>query len=133
MKKDNKNLKVWLINIFTIALVLYLSSLLYPEDVVFGNNLISLPLAIIFNALILTGILALIKPILFKLKLKKMNDMYWSLSYAVTNIVVIWLLAKFAVNTGFGISSFIVAVGLGLVLTIIQYFLWKWQESKMKR
>lgn len=133
MKKDNKNLKVWLINVFTIALVLYLSSWLYPKDVVLGNNLISVPLAVIFNALILTALLASIKPVLFKLKLKKMTDWYWALSYAVTNIVAIWILARFAVSTGFGISSFTVAISLGLVLTIIQYFLWKWQEGKMKR
>lgn len=46
----------------------------------------------------------------------------WMLVYFLVNTAAIWLIGRGAILTGLGISSWIVAVVLGLVLDIVQGF-----------
>ena len=130
MKKENYKL---LVSISVVnAIVLYVGSMLFPTDLVLGNNILSPILAALVTGAILSAVMALPEPILKSLKLKIKNEMHLALVYLVFNILGLWVLAKLANYSGFGVSSYMVVVVLGLVLNTLQYGVWKMLDSKKK-
>ncbi len=130
MKKENYKL---LVSISVVnAIVLYVGSMLFPTDLVLGNNILSPVLAALVTGTILSAVMALLEPILKSLKLKIKNEMHLALVYLVFNILGLWVLAKLANYSGFGVSSYMVVVVLGLVLNTLQYGVWKMLDSKKK-
>ena len=49
----------------------------------------------------------------------KMFFYYW-----LTNFVAIWILARFAALSGFGIEAYYWAISLGFVANLVQWVLW---------
>lgn len=124
-KEDNKKLQFWALIWFTNAAVLYLASLIFPSWVVFGNVTLPGGIALVITSLILTLLLTQVMPAIKALKLKIEGEIQMGLIYGVVNIVGLWLWARGAVYTGFGISSVWVAITLGVILTLIQWKIWK--------
>ena len=130
MKKENYKL---LVSISVVnAIVLYVGSMLFPTDLVLGNNILSPVLAALVTGTILSAVMALLEPILKSLKLKIKNEMHLALVYLVFNILGLWVLAKLANYSGFGVTSYIVVIILGLVLNTLQYGVWKMLDGKKK-
>lgn len=128
MSKDVlKFISYWLIN----GIVLYLASLIVQGHVVFGNAIVSLPLALIFTSLLLTVIITLVVPVFDILKIKVEKESVWRLIYLGVNIGAIWVLARISPATGFGISRFWVAIILGIILNILQWISWKYIAKKV--
>ena len=50
----------------------------------------------------------------------KMSDKTWLLAYYVVNGISLWITGRFAELIGLGLSSWMVAVLLGLVLSLLQ-------------
>ena len=108
---------IWLVN----AAVIYLASLFYSQDVVLGNAFLPNWIALILVSLILTLILTQVKPVTVALKIKSKSKITIGIISLAVNIVVLWLLARLAIYTGFGVSSVFAVLILGIVLEIVQY------------
>lgn len=124
MEKNN-NVMFWLTMGVANALVLYIASMVFPTMVVLGNAGLSNFMAAILTAALLTVLLYLVKPVLQASKVKVKGNMAINITYGAANIVGLWVLAKMAVYTGFGITGFIVAIALGIVLSAVQFGIWK--------
>lgn len=124
-KTGRKMVKMWTVIFVVNAAILYLISILLPNFVVLGNDSLSVFAALIVSSLILTLILTQVYPLIKTLKIKADSELFWSFIYTIANIGALWLIARGATHTGFGISSFLVAIELGIVLVIAQYFIWK--------
>jgi uncharacterized membrane protein YvlD (DUF360 family) len=111
----------WVLNL----VVFFVAHWLFREQVVFGNILLPYWAALLVASFLQTGVVFLVKPILVRSGLKLKGDLNWVLIYTVANIVTVWVLARLAFLTGFGISSFIVAIVLGIILIICQWILGK--------
>ncbi len=115
------------------ALVLYAANLLFPGQVVLGNHLISRNMAILANSLIISLIAVGATPIIEwgrDALNYKLSDSHWMLLYFVIDTLAVWLVARFAEMLGFGIASWVVALGLGFVLDFAQGMLVKLMFSQ---
>ena len=131
MKKNQQcQHNYWTILAVVNALFLYLSSLIFPENVVLGNSSIPNILAAIIVAILMVVVYILGEKIILLLKIKP--DIYKIFgTQTLLNIIALWFLGRLALFLGFGISSFLVAIILGLFLTGIQYGLKTvYQEKK---
>ena len=115
----------WALSFAANFAVIYIASITYPTQVVLGNSIVSPFSAGIITALILTLLLAQVMPFIKTVKIKVKKDNYWAAIFAVANIGLVWLLARFAVYTGFGIASVVTALILGLILNLVQYGIWR--------
>lgn len=111
------------------AAIVWLANALFPNNVVLGTWSISKPWAIIHSM----GILALIDTFtipfirICELKYKKnLTSMHWMIIYFLVNTGGIWLIARFAGEIGLGISSWLVAILLGIVFDLFQGLGMKW-------
>ena len=134
MKKTEKNLlNLWASIFLTNSVLIYIASMLYPAHIVLGNDALSRWAATVVTSLILTLILAISYPLVASMKLKKDKELISNIFYIAINIIGVWLLARGAIYTGFGITSFIVAVVLGAILAISQYFIWMTSVARKKK
>jgi uncharacterized membrane protein YadS len=133
MKKDKMDISFWLIMAVANAIVIYLASLLFPMLVVLGNDKVPNILALLFTALLLTLILSLVAPVSKILKLKVTGDLSINTTYGIANIAGLWVLGRLASFIGLGISSFVVAIVLGVILSIVQFVLWRTLAGKKGR
>lgn len=120
----------WTIIWFTNAVVLYLASLVFPSWVVLGNATLPGWMALVIASLILMLLLTQAMPAVKALKIKIEGKMQMGLIHGIVNIVGLWLLARGALYTGFGILSVWVAIALGVILTLIQWKIGKNWEKK---
>ncbi len=107
------------------SVVLYLANTFFPNNVVLGTANIPYLWAIkhSMGALALVG--AFVIPfvrVLEKERKKNFTTTEWMLLYFIINTAGIWVIARFAEQFGLGISSWRVAVLLGLVLDFVQGF-----------
>ena len=134
MKKYIPFLCFWLLN----SIILYLSGIFFPKNIVLGNVGLSTIMATFVAGFAVAVIGKAIKPIfkkvgleLFKrsgIKLGREHQKF--LFYWGANSVAIWLAARFSFLLGFGISSYIWALGLGLALNLIQWACWLTLKKK---
>lgn len=118
MKNKYANfLGLWIVN-FVIFLV---ANLLFGNRVVFGNGILPYIVALLVTSFLLTAVIFLVKPAVNYTGLKIKGGLNWFLIYIIADIVLVWVLARLAILTGFGISSYLVAVVLGIVLNIGQW------------
>jgi hypothetical protein len=109
---------------FTVnSLVVYLASVFFPGQVVLGTQHITAGWALIHAI----GSLALINTFAIpfirefeKMKGRMLTPKEWVIDYFFINLVGVWVLARFAEQLGFGISSWVVAVVLAVVLDAAQ-------------
>ncbi len=111
----------WVFN----SLYFYLAFLIFPGEIVLGNNIRSSVVASMLAGFLLTIILCLV-PLIMKIKgVKLKEEKQQALIYLVFNVVGIWVIARMAFFTGLGVSSFWVAIILGLVANFLQWGVWK--------
>lgn len=120
-------LGVWFVNF----LVLLLAWLLGGQTVVLGNLIWPPVMGAVITGLALAIIITLVKPIFEVAKIEIKNENYWTLLYLVVNIVGLWVLARLATYTGFGIVRFWVAIVLGIIITALQWTLNKYTLPRL--
>lgn len=105
------------------GLVLLLANSLFPQQVVLGTQFITRGWAVIHSM----GTLALINTFAIpffreyeKSRGKMLTSQEWMVGYFVLNFVGVWVIARFANQLGFGISSWMVALVLAAVLDVVQ-------------
>lgn len=121
---SGKQLAMTFIAFFVIhSVVVYLANMFFPEDVVLGNHFFSPTMGLVYSMLPLTlltvGCIPFIEYVAEKFN-RTVSNMEWMVDYLLINTAGIWILARFAEWIGFGISSWMVAVALGVVITILQ-------------
>jgi uncharacterized membrane protein YvlD (DUF360 family) len=117
----------WVINL----LVLYLGYMVGTGSIVLGNASLTPVSAAIITGLLLTIIIFLVQPVLDILKIKAGDEKSLNLIYLVLNIVGLWVLARLAAYTGFGIVRFWVAIILGIIVTFFQLAFEKYLVKKI--
>jgi len=103
--------------------VVVIAHWLFPASVVLGTNLISPFLALLNSMVVLTlfsvGAVPLIE-LVQDLRQHKIGPTEWMLLYFGVNTIGFWIIARFAEQLGLGLSSWIVAALLGLVVSAVQ-------------
>ena len=120
-------LSFWITN----SVFFYIAYIVVPNLLVLGNNVRSPVIASMASGFLLTIFLAITPIILNLLNVKIKNENNMTFVYLVVNIIGIWAIARLALFTGFGISSFWVAILLGTVMVFLQGPVWK-ISSKIK-
>jgi uncharacterized membrane protein YvlD (DUF360 family) len=116
LKKHIPLLICWFVN----SLVLFIFNNFLPKDVVLGNGWLSSVMAIILMGLLLTVLDHVFKHVnkmRFHLKGRNMLMAY----YLMANVVSFWILARIPSFSGFGITSFWMAILLGIAVTMVQW------------
>lgn len=105
------------------SIVIWLANLLIPNLVVLGTWHIPYGWAILHSM----GTLALINTfaIPFVREMERVNgkmftSTQWMIFYFLLNFAGIWLISRFADQFGLGISSWLIAVGLAIVVDVVQ-------------
>lgn len=127
MKKLLPFILFWIVN----SLFIYLAAVIYPSRFVLGNFRFSMLTATIWAGLWI-NVLGWVAMWLFgklKINLTGMAQMFFG--YWAVNAAAVWITARLATLTGLGIFSFWWAIGLGLVLNIVQYAVWKLGKFRM--
>src|SRR3989344_8069065 len=132
MKKGNMHFHHWLIFGIVNGLVIYISSIIFPSQIVLGNAYVSLLASVVLTALILTAVFSVLPIFQKRLGMDKMDDNLKYIIFALINIVILWLLARTATVFGFGIASKFTAITMGLILTIVNYLYWEIAVKKIK-
>ena len=128
MKKTNQSTnlalpKTYLSYFLINGLVVYLANTLFPQHIVLGTQYITPTWAIIHSMGTLALINTLIFPTIKDCKIKKgkpLTTKKLMIKYLAINFLSVWFIARFARQLGMGISSWLVALTLALVLSIFQ-------------
>lgn len=121
MNKYTPFIALWVIN----ALVLFLASLVLPANYVLGNQNLSPVSATIVSGLLVTALAWTAKPLADAANFKIAGETNKFLFYWGANSVAVWIAARLAFISGFGISRFYWAIALGLALNMLQWATWR--------
>lgn len=108
---------LWIAN----SLVLLVASLIFVGNVVLGNDKVSTPMAAVIAGFVLTALMLVVEPAVGKSGYKVTNQNVWGLIYLVYNVAALWILKRFALVLGLGISSLVWVAIIGVVLTLVQW------------
>jgi len=107
------------------SVVLFFGRMFFPGSIVLGTNLISPLMAILYSMFVLSlfsvGTIPLVE-VFQDMKKKKLSTTEWMLLYIVVNTIGLLIISRFAVSLGLGLSSWMVAVVLGIVISVVQGF-----------
>ena len=120
MKKYYGFISFWILD----SLLLYLASVVYPAAYTLGTFRLSTLWAAIVAGFIWTALVWFSEPIVSIVKLK-VTDKMKMVFYLFANFVSLWLVARIAFFSGFGVASFVWVFVLALVANFVQYFVMK--------
>lgn len=119
MDKDftTKFLGYWVAN----TIVLSLANTFFPDYFELGTASLSAPMAAVFSAFLITSLLFMAKGLSRK-KMFKMEGRYIMFAYYwLSAFAAVWLVARIADVSGFGVASFVWAVALGFVVSLANW------------
>lgn len=115
--------KIFVIFFMINFVLVYLANRFFPSNVVLGTYFHSVNMALIYSSVALTllvaGILSGVNCLLEQLKSDFFQGRILVMLF-LANSVSVWLVGRMAQYLGMGISSWFVAVVLGLVLALVQ-------------
>lgn len=117
------------------SIVIYAANALFPEKVVLGTFFFTQLSALVHSMVALTLITTAAIPVIeyFAEKQKlKLTDKIWMKYYLLVNFVGLWIVSRFALTLGMGISSWIVALILAVALSVVQGLAMKSIMDKVK-
>jgi len=120
LKKYYGFISFWLLD----SLLLYLATVVYPAAYTLGTFRLSVFWAAVVAGFIWTVLVWFSKPIVAIVKLK-VPDKMKTFFYLLANFVALWLVARIAPYSGFGVASFVWAFLLALVAIFVQYLVMK--------
>jgi hypothetical protein len=122
-KKEKMMVCTFFILLVVNGLIIWLANMFFPKNIALGTWSITKFQAIIQSMEILALIDVFSIPFIKEYETKrnkKMSAKDWMIGYFLINTASIWLIARLAGYVGMGISSWLVAVILGLILDLIQ-------------
>jgi uncharacterized membrane protein YvlD (DUF360 family) len=105
------------------SLLIYIAAAFYPSSYALGTAFIPTGLAPFVAGLGLTLICKFGKFVLPKIKVELKGRYAKFLYYWIVNAAGIWILARFAPYTGFGIAAYYWAILLGFFTSLVQWLL----------
>ena len=120
LKKYYGFISFWLLD----SLLLYLATVVYPAAYTLGTFRLSVFWAAVVAGFIWTVLVWFSEPIVAILKLK-VSDKMKLVFYLFANFVALWLVARIAPYSGFGVASFVWVFLLALVANFVQYLVMK--------
>lgn len=126
MKDSRGFLAFWLVN----SLIFYFAPFVLNGMVVVGNVRLASFMASVISGFLLTLAVSVTMPIFTSLKIKLTDEWQWALAYLFVNVVALWVIARYADLTGFGISNAWVAIILGVVFNLAQWGTWRLVDPK---
>lgn len=105
------------------AIVLGLSQMIFPKNIVLGTHALSYIWAIFLSMSALSILGSFVMPFVGKyenMRNKIFSPVEWSLLYFVVNFVGIWSITRFSEQFGLGVTSWMVVLVLAIVMDIFQ-------------
>lgn len=105
------------------TVVVFLASVIFPLYVVLGTFNLTTSWSLIHSMSLLALVNVFVIPFVREYEHRKgkmFTNNQWMALYFVINFWGIWLIARFADQVGFGISSWLVAAVLAVVLNVVQ-------------
>ena len=105
------------------SLVVYLANLWFPQNVVLGTQALTPLSALLLSMGVLSLINTLATPFMNqyeKGRKKSLAPKDWMLAYFGLNFVSLWLITRAAEQLGLGITSWVIAAVLAVVLDLAQ-------------
>src|SRR3989344_5322381 len=109
----------WSIN----SIVLALANSFFPGSFALGNAFLSIPMAVVFSGFLLTILLLVAKGLAKSRELTIKGRFFMFLYYWVAASGAIWLIARVAHVSGFGIARFTWAIGCGFAVAFSNWLL----------
>lgn len=109
----------WIVN----SIILGLANAFFPTNFVLGNAYLAIPVAVIFSGFLLTTLLFLAKGLARGGNLVKRERIFMFLFYWGSAAFGVWLVARIAPISGFGISRFTWAIAAGFVVSLANWLL----------
>ena len=120
MKKIYLFLSMWLVN----GVLLLLANWFFPMDFVLGTWRRGVFGSAVVAAALWTIITLLVEPFMKVINFKPKNAGMSMLVYLVVNFVALWVTARMAPLTGFGVSGWLWILILAVVANVVQYMNW---------
>ncbi|MBU0998237.1 hypothetical protein KJ570_01765 [Patescibacteria group bacterium] len=116
MKRAKRFILYWIHN----GILIYLANQIFPSKFVLGNFRLTLVIAVLVSSFALTLFLELVSFRLIKVKKikfdnKKRFGLFW-----LANFIGLWLIARLAPLTGFGVVRFTWLIGLSFLVNVLQ-------------
>jgi hypothetical protein len=116
-KKMVEYLAFWVVN----TAVLLVSSFIFSGNVVLGNDKVSMPFAALLCGLIITVFGYLVPPAVAKSGYKVKDEKIWGGIYFASNVIIVWVIKRFALLLGLGVASILYVFLVALLLTAAQW------------
>lgn len=120
MKNSSLLLAMWLVN----GTLILLANWFMPETYVLGTYRMGVFVSALVASLVWTIITLLVEPVLKVANYKPKNPVVSMLIYLVANFVGLWLVARMAPLTGFGVMSWVWVLALAFVGNLVQFVTW---------
>ncbi len=120
MKKVYLFLSMLVVN----SVLLLLANWFLPNDFVLGTWRRGIFGSAVVAGVLWTIITLLVEPFMKVVNYKPKNPMMSMMVYLVVNFVALWITARMAPLTGFGVSGWLWIVVLAFVANIVQYGVW---------
>jgi len=128
MPKYKKFSVLWFVNF----LLIYVAVSFLPTNYTVGNDLFTPFQSAVFTSFVWNMVIWKVGNLMKEFEVNIKAEMNMMFVYLAFNFVSIWLLARFAVLTGFGVSSYLYVFLLAFVANFVQYKTWLWVDSKKK-
>lgn len=110
-------LSLWITN----SLVLNIASLIFRNNIVLGTDKVSMSMAAVLSGIALTALSYAVPKLVAKVDFKMKSEYYWQGIFFAANAIVIWVIKRFALITGLGISNNLYVLLIALILTLVQW------------
>ncbi len=107
----------------TNAVVLYAAQMLFPKMIVLGTHSLTYWWALGMSMSVLSILGAIVMPFVSKFeeqRQKMFSPVEWSVLYLIVNLIGLWVIARFSEQFGLGVKSWMVVVGLAVVMDVAQ-------------
>lgn len=107
----------WLAN----TLVVLAAALVFKGNIVLGTDRVSMPMAAVIAGFVVTVLTTLVAPAVDKTGYKVKDQRLWAVIYLFANLLILWVIKRFALVLGLGISGILYVAILGVILTAAQW------------
>lgn len=118
-----KKLKRFILYFIHNAILIYLANQIFPEKFVLGNLRYTNVIAVIISSFLLTLFLELVSISLTRAKKIKLDNKRRFGTFWMANFLGLWLVARIAPFTGFGVVRFTWLIGLSFLVNLLQAIL----------
>lgn len=116
-RKLIKFLGLWIAS----SIILLIASVIFGSNVVLGNDKLSVSLAAVLSGFIISGLTHLVPKAVEKFDYKVKKDNIWLVIFFAANVIIIWLIKRFALVTGLGISNNLYVVLIAAAVALVHW------------